>query len=140
MARASNPDYLVLDIETVPDVDRWQRPDPVSGEAGFPPTWANRIVVVGAMWLDASYRFKRLGLIGGGNPGDTPDAQERAILEDLARVMEARPILVTYNGRGFDLPVIALRSLCHAMPMGWYYRDRNVRYRYSDDGHFDLCD
>jgi predicted PolB exonuclease-like 3'-5' exonuclease len=141
VARASTPDYLVLDIETVPDVERWQRPDPASGEPGFPPTWANRIVVAGALWLDASYRFKRLGVLGGtASENVTPDGRERAILDELARIMEERPILVTYNGRGFDLPVIALRSLCHAMPMGWYYRDRNVRYRYSDDGHFDLCD
>src|SRR5262245_52845895 len=98
------------------------------------------------MWLDASYRFRRLGLLGGAAEASarpTPegahaDERERAILAELAHTMEERPILVTYNGRGFDLPVIALRSLCHAMPMAWYYRDRNVRYRYSDDGHFDL--
>jgi predicted PolB exonuclease-like 3'-5' exonuclease len=141
VARTSNPDYLVLDIETVPDADRWQRPDPSSGEPGFPPSWAQRIVVVGALWLDARYAFKRTALLGGSAPPDaTPDARERAILAELGAIMEERPILVTYNGRGFDLPVITLRSLCHAMPMSWYFRDRNVRYRYSDEGHFDLCD
>ena len=49
-------------------------------------------------------------------------------------------MLVTYNGRSFDLPVIALRSLCHGVSLGWYYRERNVRYRYSEEGHLDLCD
>jgi len=49
-------------------------------------------------------------------------------------------VLVTYNGRSFDLPVIALRSLCHGVSLGWYYRERNVRYRYSEEGHLDLCD
>jgi predicted PolB exonuclease-like 3'-5' exonuclease len=49
-------------------------------------------------------------------------------------------VLVTYNGRSFDLPVIVMRSLCHAIALPWYYRDRDVRYRYSAEGHLDLCD
>jgi hypothetical protein len=24
--------------------------------------------------------------------------------------------------------------------LGWYYREKNVRYRYSEEGHLDLCD
>jgi 3'-5' exonuclease len=73
--------------------------------------------------------------------GESADARERSLLVELSRfVGEARPILVTYNGRAFDLPVIALRSLCHGVALGWYYRDRNVRARYSQDGHLDLCD
>jgi predicted PolB exonuclease-like 3'-5' exonuclease len=63
------------------------------------------------------------------------------LLEDFSRfVGRARPVLVTYNGRSFDLPVIALRSLCHGVSLGWYYREKNVRYRYSEEGHLDLCD
>jgi len=50
------------------------------------------------------------------------------------------PALVTYNGRAFDLPVIALRSLHHGLQLPWYYQDTNVRHRYSEDGHIDLCD
>src|SRR5262249_55211900 len=30
--------------------------------------------------------------------------------------------------------------LCHAIALPWYYRDRDVRYRYSAEGHLDLCD
>src|SRR5213078_3332060 len=36
--------------------------------------------------------------------------------------------------------VIVMRSLCHAIALPWYYRDRDVRYRYSAEGHLDLCD
>jgi hypothetical protein len=36
--------------------------------------------------------------------------------------------------------VIALRSLCHGVPLRWYYEERGVRYRYSEEGHIDLCD
>jgi predicted PolB exonuclease-like 3'-5' exonuclease len=152
VARTPSAEYLVLDIETVPDVERWNRPEaPERTEPAFPPTWAHRIVVIGCLWLDHGYRLKRIGVIG--DPGESlprgepdggegpPDARERGLLEDFSRfVGRARPVLVTYNGRSFDLPVIALRSLCHGVSLGWYYRERNVRYRYSEEGHLDLCD
>jgi len=139
VARTPSAEYLVLDIETIPDSERWQPPE---SPAPFPPTWAHRIVVIGCLWLDHGYRLKRLGVIGDAEGGTgTPDQREKALLEDFSRfVGRARPVLVTYNGRAFDLPVIALRSLCHGVSLGWYYRERNVRYRYSEEGHLDLCD
>jgi predicted PolB exonuclease-like 3'-5' exonuclease len=138
-----SPEYLILDIETIPDVERWQRPETSPGvEMGFPPTWAHRIIVIGCLLLDERYRLKRLGVIGdpAGGAG-TADERERGLLEDFSRfVGKARPVLVTYNGRSFDLPVIALRALCHAVPLSWYYREKGVRYRFSEEGHLDLCD
>jgi 3'-5' exonuclease len=143
VARAPSPEYLVLDIETIPDVERWQRPETSPGvEGAFPPTWAHRIIVIGCLWLDDRYRLKRIGVIGdpSGGPG-SPDERERGLLEDFSRfVGKARPVLVSYNGRSFDLPVIAMRSLCHAVPLAWYYREKGVRYRFSEEGHLDLCD
>ena len=146
MARTPSAEYLILDIETIPDGGRWKRPevtqDTPDVKLPFPPTWAHRIVVIGCLWLDHNYRLKRLGVVGDPSGGEgTPDERERHLLEDFSRfVGRARPVLVTYNGRSFDLPVIAMRSLCHGIPLGWYYRERNVRYRYSEEGHLDLCD
>jgi predicted PolB exonuclease-like 3'-5' exonuclease len=150
VARTPSAEYLILDIETIPDTERWSRPEEPQGQAGeraratsqFPPTWAHRIVCIGCLWLDHGYRLKRIGVIGDPKGGEgTLDQRERALLEDFSRfVGRARPVLVTYNGRGFDLPVIALRALCHGVSLGWYYRERNVRYRYSEEGHLDLCD
>jgi predicted PolB exonuclease-like 3'-5' exonuclease len=179
--RFPRAEYLVLDLETVPDVQRWARPDTPEGvEPPFPPTWAHRIVVIGAMWLDHRYRVQHLDVVHpsaaianalerdraatdaarGDRPADhdaasgdaaprgaraatgsAEDVRERALLHELsAAIGETRPVLVTYNGRAFDLPVIALRSLCHAVPMPWYYREKDTRYRYSEQGHLDLCD
>jgi predicted PolB exonuclease-like 3'-5' exonuclease len=182
VARTPSAEYLILDIETIPDIDRWQRPAASpSGEPPFPPTWAHRIVMIGCLWLDHGYRLKRFGVIGdrdagserstpaatsaapdatppapadtsadasaapsGASPagsGEHRDHRERHLLEEFSRfVGRARPVLVTYNGRSFDLPVIVMRSLCHGIPLPWYYRDRDVRYRYSAEGHLDLCD
>lgn len=139
MARLPSAEYLVLDIETVPDTERWQPPQ--DQQVTFPPTWAHRIVVIGALWLDHGYRLKRFGVLGDPAATGSADVRERALLGDFSRfVGKSRPILVTYNGRGFDLPVIALRALCHGVSLAWYYREKNVRSRYTEDGHLDLCD
>jgi predicted PolB exonuclease-like 3'-5' exonuclease len=137
VARAKS-EYLILDIETVPDHVRWKPPErPPGVEPPFPPTWAHRVIVIGCLWLDGDYKLKRLGVVGDSGR----ELSERELLVEFARfVGRARPVLVTYNGRVFDLPVIALRSLSHGVPLGWYYRDKGVRYRYSDEGHLDLCD
>jgi len=150
VARPPTADWLVLDIETIPDADRWHRPPPGPGpgqsDAPFPPAWAHRIVVIGCLLLDHDYRLKRMAVFGdtsdvGSLTPAASDARERALLEDFSRfVGEARPVLVTYNGRSFDLPVIALRALCHAVPLAWYYDDKDVRHRFSEEGHLDLCD
>jgi 3'-5' exonuclease len=128
--------YLVLDIETVPDTDVWAAPEvPMGMERPFPPTYAHRVIVAGCMWLDGDYRMKRLGVIG------EQAADECGILQDFSSfVGRHRPALVTYNGRTFDMPVLALRSLHCGVAMPWYYRDRSLRYRYSEEGHIDLCD
>jgi predicted PolB exonuclease-like 3'-5' exonuclease len=144
VARTPSAEYLVLDIETVPDTRRWQPPAPEDGnlhKGSFPPTWAHRVVVIGALWLDHGYRLKRFDVLGERNPVGDEDAIERGLLSEFSKLVgKARPILVTYNGRTFDLPVIALRALCHGVSLAWYYREKNVRSRYSEEGHLDLCD
>lgn len=130
--------HLVLDIETVPDLDLWQPPEPQPGEpAAFAPHYAQRVVAIGAMLLDDAYGLQRMGIVGDRRP---EVEQLRALAGWLERIERERPILVSYNGRGFDLPVIALRCLGHGVPFAFYYSTRDVRYRYSEDGHLDLMD
>ncbi len=133
--RAMKRGYLVLDIETVPDRTLYTPPETKQGEERpFPPPWAHRPIVIGVLWLDESYGWKRLGVVGDGK-------DEPGMLADFAAFVEQhRPHLVTYNGRGFDLPVIALRCMRHGIPLRFYYQDRDYRYRYSESGHLDLCD
>jgi predicted PolB exonuclease-like 3'-5' exonuclease len=133
--RAPGNAYLVVDIETVPDTTRWTAPERPHGvEPAFPPTWAHRVIAIGCLWLDRDYHLQRLGVALEGPDG------ERDLLAAFSSFVEGeRPQLITFNGRSFDLPVIALRSLCHGVPLAWYYRD-GLRHRYSEDGHLDLCD
>jgi predicted PolB exonuclease-like 3'-5' exonuclease len=70
------------------------------------------------------------------------DVRERGLLVDFSGVMagSADVHLVTWNGRTFDLPVIAMRSLKQRVACPWYYSGRDLRYRYSTEGHCDLMD
>jgi hypothetical protein len=126
--------YLVLDIETVPDGALYVPPEVTGGiERPFPPLYVHRPIVIGVLWLDEQYRFRRLGVIGEGK-------DERDMLDHFSQFIDRyQPDLVTYNGRSFDLPVLALRALRHGVPMSWYYQGR-TRHRYSEEGHLDLCD
>jgi predicted PolB exonuclease-like 3'-5' exonuclease len=127
--------YLVLDIETVPDPQLYSPPEvPAGVERPFPPLYAHRPIVIGVLWLDEGYGFRRLGVIG-------ENKEEPAMLADFAGFADQhRPHLVTYNGRSFDLPVIALRCLRHGVPLRFFFQDKDYRYRFSDAGHIDLYD
>ena len=127
--------YLVLDIETVPDPALYTPPETAQGqERPFPPIAVHRPIVLGVLWLGEDYKFLRLGVIG-------DDKDEPKMLHDFASFADQwRPHLVTYNGRAFDLPVIALRCLRHGVPMRFFFQDKDYRYRFSDQGHIDLFD
>jgi hypothetical protein len=131
--------YLVLDIETVPDPEMpWD-----AAKEGFPPAPFHECVALGVLWLDEDYRLKKMGVFGEKREGEGPGAEvdEGKTLSEFARfVGNKRPHLITYNGRRFDLPVLANRMLRHGIPFTVYYSDRDYRYRYSDLGHVDLAD
>ena len=121
--------HLVLDIETIPDPELPRADD--SDKVPAPPF--NQIVTIGCLLLE-DYTPKKLGVVGEGK-------DERAMLTDLASYLgKTRPTIVTWNGRGFDMPVITSRTFRHGVPMPWWYSDRSTRYRYSPEGHFDLMD
>lgn len=127
--------WLVIDLETVPDPALYQPPPtPFGEEKPFPPVYAHVPVAIGALWLGPDLAFLRLGILG----EKEDEAGQLAAFTDF--VDREVPTLVTWNGRGFDLPVLVLRSLRCGVPMSWYYRRRDVRYRYSDEGHLDLAD
>lgn len=126
---------LVLDIETIPDRELYTPADPApGGERPFPPLYACRPVVIGVIWLDASLACRRIGILG-------EDKSEAEMMADFADfIARVKPLIVTWNGRSFDLPVLALRALRHGVDFTWYYRGTGFRYRFSEDGHFDLGD
>jgi predicted PolB exonuclease-like 3'-5' exonuclease len=136
--------YAVIDIETVPDRGLYDPERDVpkrenrgeGSEETFPPPWAHRVAVVGVMWLGADHALRRLGAVGHGA------TEEPRLLRDFAGFLDKEhPILVTFNGRRFDLPVLALRSLRHGIPAAWYFWGGNAyRKRFGAEQHVDLCE
>jgi hypothetical protein len=121
--------HLVLDIETIPDPELPRQDD----SDRVPPPPFNQVVAIGCMLLE-DYVPKRLGVVG-------EHGGEARMLYDFAEWLDAKkPTVVTWNGRGFDMPVIVSRALRHGVAMPWWFRDRNTRYRYTTEGHFDLMD
>ena len=124
--------HLVVDIETVLDAEL---PIIQTGETErLPAPPHHKIVAIGALLLDGVYEVRRLGIV-------SESKDEAGMLADFAKLFEERrPCIVTFNGRGFDLPVIATRCLRHGIPLRHYYRTSDVRYRYTAEGHLDLMD
>jgi predicted PolB exonuclease-like 3'-5' exonuclease len=122
--------YLVFDIETVPDPSLHQ-PDPAipGDQRPMAPLPTQRLVSLGAMGLDARFGFLWLDTIG--------DDERSAIESFVQLVASARPRLVSFNGRGFDLPVLLLRSLHHGLSIPWFFDSRAYRDRHGGS-HLDL--
>ena len=121
--------HLILDIETIPDPELPRLDD----SDKVPPPPMNQIVTLGCLLLE-DYVPKKLGVVG-------ERKSERDMLVDFASWLDrTQPCVVTWNGRGFDMPVITSRALKHGISMPWWFSDRHTRYRYSPEGHLDLMD
>jgi 3'-5' exonuclease len=131
--------YLVLDLETVLDTSLPTPKKRKDGSESFPPPPYHKIVVMGAALLDAACRLRSIWIVDEGR-------DEFAALAALVAFLTAKlsegveTTLVSWNGRGFDLPVIVARALHHGLAFPWYYQRRDARYRYSTEGHVDLMD
>lgn len=100
----------------------------------FAPIHAHKPVAIGCVWLDAQMHAKKVGCL-------KLDKTERDLLLEWNGFMsQHQPTMVSWYGRGFDLPVLMLRSIKCGVPMPWYFSERDYRYRYSENKHADLCD
>lgn len=142
--RASRPERLcALDIETVPDRDLL----PADWGEKFPRTIHHRVVCISFVEAeieidgDGRERFRMTDCRSGGEP----DWSEAQLLEGFWSYFAKRPTrIVSWNGRGFDVPVLLHRSMIHGLTAaGWYgssSRCDGYGYRYADDRHCDLMD
>lgn len=141
---------VVFDLETVPDMECWydadkpkrgrgrpKKEETEEGETirptptGFAPIWAHRVICAGVVVFDGNTPT-HVDAMGAPNSAD-----EVPLLQGFGDWVESlQANIVTWNGRGFDLPVLELRSFRHGIPQAWY-RSGN---RYGEDRHVDLCD
>lgn len=158
--------FLVLDLEAVRDHRVWKTPEPpaearvemwqvhdgtrLEGRITdpprdhFAPPYAWRPICVGCALFETAYdqppALRKLGVIEA--PADaTIEERERFVLTRFAEYFSRDAVdLVTWNGREFDLPVLALRSMRAGISWPRYYQGRDFRYRFSEEGHLDLQD
>lgn len=151
---------LVFDLETIPDaaglrkLNRWgpEMSDTEVIEAAlaarqethgsdFLPLHLHRIAVVGCVFRDdRGFRVKTLG---------SADDPEASLISGFFKTIERyTPRLISWNGSGFDLPVLHYRSLIHGVQAHRYWDtgedDRDFKYsnyinRYHTR-HIDLMD
>jgi 3'-5' exonuclease len=133
--------YLVFDIETIPDRELWKSEEApkkrgaAAGETAFPPHYVHIPIAIGYALLSDELELQQMGVAG-----------TLAFGSDEARLLsafhtfadQAQAVLVTYNGRGFDLPVLSLRSFRHGIGQGWYSPAH--RKKYSEERHIDLME
>lgn len=151
---------LVFDLETIPDVAGLRRlngwgadlTDEQVAERAFEerraavghdflPLHLQRVAVIGCVFRDdQGFRVKTLG---------QPNDPEPVLLSGFFKTIERyTPKLISWNGSGFDLPVLHYRSLIHGVPAPRYWDmgedDRDFKFnnyisRYHSR-HTDLMD
>lgn len=135
---------LTFDLETVPDVEgirklrpQWAGLDDraVASQAmaerrertgnDFLPLHLHRVLAIGCAFRDESgFRVRSLGSAGDG---------EARLIGDFFRLVDRyAPQLVSWNGGGFDLPVLQYRALMHGVTARRYWDqgedDREARF------------
>lgn len=134
---------LSVDTETVPDSDLVY---PEEAKERFPKPIQHKIVAISFVTAKISGPAgeERLSLEEC-RSGGTEDSSEKDLIRGFWRLFEQRkPRLVTWHGRGFDIPVLKARSMVHGIAVPYWHKagDKwsNYSHRYSTDWHCDLMD
>ena len=109
----------------------------------FLPVCFHRVVSISAVMADGFGRFLRVSTLDG-------ESERDKITKFLTFIEDFNPRLVSFNGRGFDLPMIMARAMCYDLSAAAYFetndRDNNkskwenYRSRYDGRFHLDLLD
>ncbi len=136
---------MVFDIETVPDVELGRRLFPLAElddrdvakamyfrrlqESGteFLPHYQHRIVAISIV-LRAGQRVRVWSI------GDRDSGEAELIRRFFEGIGKYSPELVSWNGGGFDLPVLHYRALLHGVqaPRYWETGDEDRSFRYNN--------
>ena len=133
---------LVCTLQTIPDAALL--PETSTAES-LPKPLQQRIAKLGLLLAAIEpdgqyerYELRRLYTLG------LEPQEEREILAEFWRLIDQyRPRVVTWNGRGFALPVLKQRSLVHGLAaLNWHRTDPRFGYdyRYNPSWHCDLAD
>ncbi len=152
---------LVFDIETIPDIDSArklynlqglddrevgevmfsQRRQATGGASEFLPLHLHKIVAISVV-LRTAEKISVWSL------GDKDSTEKELVERFFDGIERYSPMLVSWNGSGFDLPVLHYRSLLHSVsaPRYWETGDDDQSFRWNNyisryhDRHTDLMD
>lgn len=144
----------VFDCETIPDVAALKEVYGYSGndiEIGeeafkrqkektgseFLPVIFHKVIAISAVICDDYGRFIRVSTIKG-------DSEKEKISQFLKFIDTKQPRLISFNGRGFDLPMLMIRAMKYNLSCPKFFDTQNkwenYRSRYDGKFHMDLLD
>jgi 3'-5' exonuclease len=128
-----------LTLEQAYDVARDQILERSGKQSDFFPIPFHVPIAIATLQADENYRIRSLGCFG------TDRFSEVELVARFWQTFENVQTLVTFNGRGFDLPVLETRALKYGIPLTRYFGTGQGRSfyrgnRYNDAYHIDLCD
>lgn len=138
--------HIVFDIETILDTEAAERAYkiPASEEAAlteavgaFPKTPLHRIVAIAALTLtyditDQRWTVREMASLHSGGGDD-----KELVREFLTYLHATGPVLVSYNGAAFDLPVLRARAMLHRLSAPTLALES---FKPFSRDHVDLCD
>ena len=116
-----------------------------SHNSTFLPLPYHRVVAISAVIADEFGNFIKVG-----DFGNDSEEEEDIIRHFFSFVEEKNPKLVSFNGRGFDMPMLLIRAMRYNLSFHSYFDQdnpqlgkskwANYRQRYSEEFHTDLLD
>lgn len=165
---------MVFDCETIPDValikktfqSEFQSRDIVTQDdleiskeaqkiqkelsgSEFLPLCYHQVVSIAAVFCDEYGNFKKVGNFS--SVGNTKEEQEKSLIKGFLEYLNKhQPKFVSFNGRGFDMPMLLLRAMKYKLSANAYFEVENLQFnkskwenyrqRYSERFHTDLLD
>lgn len=103
--------------------------------SAFLPVNFHKIVAISVVFADEYGKFIRVAQI----PGD-----EKKMIENFFKIIDKNMRLISFNGRGFDMPMMMIRAMRYNLSCGKFYNTankwENYRSRYDGKFHLDLMD
>jgi hypothetical protein len=128
-----------LTLDQAYDTARDQILEKSGQQSDFFPVPFHIPIAISTLLADENYLIRALGCIGADR------FSEPEMVAKFWHTFESAQTLVTFNGRGFDLPVLETRALKHGLSLPRYFASGQAKStyrgsRYSDAYHIDLCD
>lgn len=147
----------IFDCETIPDIELVKKEFDLSGNdkevvkkafeiqeaksgSSFLPIAFHRVVSISAVITDDEFNFIKVGSF----PKGLTDTEEVDILSGFLGFIDSqKPKLVSFNGNGFDLPMLFLRAMKYNLSCKAFFNSdkwEGYRSRYSEKKNLDLLD